>query len=250
MLSPATGPTVDQDEVARFAALAQKWWDTGGEFAPLHALNPVRLGFIRDRLCACHGRDPDAPRPLDGLRLIDVGCGGGLLAEPLARMGAEMVAIDAAAENIGTARAHAEQAGIAVDYRCVTAEALAEAGERFDGVVAMEIIEHVADVDAFMAALADLARPGTPVFMATLNRTLKARALAVFLAERVLRWLPPGTHDWRKFLKPHELARAMRHAGLVPRELAGVVYNPLGNSWRVSRDTDINYMMMAEKPRG
>ncbi len=248
MLSPAIGPTVDHDEVARFAALAQKWWDTKGEFAPLHALNPVRLGFIRDRLCARHGRDPDAQRPLDGLRLIDVGCGGGLLAEPLARMGAEMVAIDAAAENIGTARAHAEQNGVAVDYRCVTAEALAEAGERFDGVIAMEIIEHVADVDAFMAALSDLARPGAPVFMATLNRTLKARALAVFLAERVLRWLPPGTHDWRKFLKPHELARAMRHAGLNARELTGVVYNPLGNSWRVSRDTDINYMMMAEKP--
>lgn len=248
MLVSATGPTVDQDEVARFAALAQKWWDTKGEFAPLHALNPVRLGFIRDRLCARHGRDPGAQRPLEGLRLIDVGCGGGLLAEPLARMGAEMVAIDAAAENIGTARAHAEQAGVAVDYRCVTAEAVAAAGERFDGVVAMEIVEHVADVDAFMAALADLARPGSPVFMATLNRTLKARALAVFLAERVLRWLPPGTHDWRKFLKPHELARAMRHAGLIPRALVGVTYNPLGNSWRVSRDTDINYMMMAEKP--
>lgn len=248
MLVSATGPTVDQDEVARFAALAQKWWDTKGEFAPLHALNPVRLGFIRDRLCARHGRDPGAQRPLEGLRLIDVGCGGGLLAEPLARMGAEMVAIDAAAENIGTARAHAEQAGIAVDYRCVTAEAVAAAGERFDGVVAMEIVEHVADVDAFMAALADLSRPGSPVFMATLNRTLKARALAVFLAERVLRWLPPGTHDWRKFLKPHELARAMRHAGLIPRALVGVTYNPLGNSWRVSRDTDINYMMMAEKP--
>lgn len=248
MLVSATGPTVDQDEVARFAALAQKWWDTKGEFAPLHALNPVRLGFIRDRLCARHGRDAAAQRPLEGLRLIDVGCGGGLLAEPLARMGAEMVAIDAAAENIGTARAHAEQAGIAVDYRCITAEAVAAAGERFDGVVAMEIVEHVADVDAFMAALADLARPGAPVFMATLNRTLKARALAVFLAERVLRWLPPGTHDWRKFLKPHELARAMRHAGLVPRALVGVTYNPLGNSWRVSRDTDINYMMMAEKP--
>jgi 2-polyprenyl-6-hydroxyphenyl methylase/3-demethylubiquinone-9 3-methyltransferase len=248
MLVSATGPTVDQDEVARFAALAQKWWDTKGEFAPLHALNPIRLAFIRDRLCARHGRDPDAQQPLEGLRLIDVGCGGGLLAEPLARMGAEMVAIDAAAENIGTARAHAEQNGVAVDYRCVTAEALAEAGERFDGVVAMEIIEHVADVDAFMAALSDLARPGAPVFMATLNRTLKARALAVFLAERVLRWLPPGTHDWRKFLKPHELARAMRHAGLNARALVGVVYNPIGNSWRVSRDTDINYMMMAEKP--
>jgi len=248
MLVSATGPTVDQDEVARFAALAQKWWDTKGEFAPLHALNPVRLAFIRDRLCARHGRNPDSPRPLDGLRLVDVGCGGGLIAEPLARMGAEMVAIDAAAENIGTARAHAEQSGVAVDYRCVTAEALAAAGERFDGVVAMEIVEHVADVDAFMAALADLGRPDAPVFMATLNRTLKARALAVFLAERVLRWLPPGTHDWRKFLKPHELARAMRQAGLVPRELTGVVYNPFANSWTVSRDTDINYMMMAEKP--
>jgi 2-polyprenyl-6-hydroxyphenyl methylase/3-demethylubiquinone-9 3-methyltransferase len=249
----ASGPSVDEDEVAGFAAMAEAWWDPAGKFAPLHRFNPVRIGFIRDRLAARLGRDPRAPKPLEGLRLLDIGCGGGLLAEPMTRLGARVTAIDAARRNIEVARLHAEQSGLEIDYRHTTAEALAEAGEHFDAILNMEVIEHVADVGAFLGACADLMPregpiPGGVMFVATLNRTAKAYALAIVGAEYVLRWLPRGTHDWRKFVRPSELAAALRPYGLEVRELAGVSYNPLTDQWRLGRDLDVNYLAVVSRP--
>lgn len=249
----AAGPSVDSGEVARFAAMAEAWWDPAGKFAPLHRFNPVRIGFIRDRLAARLGRDPRSLRPLEGLRLLDIGCGGGLLAEPMARLGAEVTAIDAALRNIEIARLHAEQSGLDIDYRHSTAEALAEAGERFDAILNMEVVEHVADVGAFLGACADLLAedgpvPGGIMFVATLNRTAKSYALAIVGAEYVLRWLPRGTHDWRKFVRPSELAAALRPRGLVIAELAGVSYNPLTDQWRLGRDLDVNYLAVVSRP--
>ena len=219
-------------------------------FQPLHRFNPARLGVIRDRIAARFGRDVRNRRPLSGLRLLDIGCGGGLLAEPMARLGAEVVGIDPAAANIEVARLHASAGGLAIDYRATTAEALAAAGERFDVVLAMEVVEHVADVHAFVAACATLLRAGGLLTVATINRTLKAYALAIVGAERVLRWLPPGTHDYAKLVRPAELAAALAAAGLTETERLGVVYNPLVDTWRVSTDTDVNYMMLAERPNG
>jgi 2-polyprenyl-6-hydroxyphenyl methylase/3-demethylubiquinone-9 3-methyltransferase len=238
--------SVDPAELAKFTALAETWWDPAGPMAPLHRLNPVRLAFVRDRATARFGRDPRATRPLAGLRLLDIGCGGGLLAEPLARLGAEVTAIDAAARNIAVARIHAEQAGVAVDYRVASAESLAEAGERFDIVLAMEVVEHVADLDAFLGAAVALLAPGGLLFLATLNRTAKAFALAVVGAEYVLRWLPRGTHDWRRFVRPSELAAALRRHGAAPLEIKGVTYRPLADRWALSPDLDVNYMMVSE----
>jgi 2-polyprenyl-6-hydroxyphenyl methylase/3-demethylubiquinone-9 3-methyltransferase len=237
--------SVDRAELAKFAALASRWWDPAGQFAPLHRLNPVRLAFVRDRAAARFCRDPRAPRPLAGLRLLDIGCGGGLLAEPLARLGASVTAVDAAARNIAVARLHAEQAGLAIDYRVAAAETLAEAGERFDIVLAMEVIEHVADLDAFIGAAVALLAPGGLLFLATINRTAKAFALAVVGAEYVLRWLPRGTHDWRRFVRPSELAAALRRHGAAPIEIRGVAYQPLADRWALSADLDVNYMMVS-----
>ncbi len=240
-----SGASVDPAEIAKFAAMAERWWDPHGSFRPLHRLNPTRIGFIRDRVAARHGRDPLGDRPLAGLRLIDIGCGGGLLAEPMARLGAEVVGIDAAGRNIAVARLHAEQSGLAIDYREATAEAIAAAGERFDVVLAMEILEHVADRDAFIGACCALAEPDGMLVVATLNRTAKAFALAIVGAEYLLRWLPRGTHDWRRFVRPAELAAALRRHGGAIRELAGVTYNPLSDKWSVTRDLDVNYMAVA-----
>ncbi len=238
--------TADPDEVARFAALAERWWDPLGPMRPLHLLNPVRIAYVRDRLAAHFGRDPLAPSPLAGLRLLDVGCGGGLVCEPMTRLGATVVGIDAAEENVAVARLHAEQAGLEVDYRAATPEALVEAGERFDAVLALEVVEHVANLGGFIAACCDLLEPRGASIVATLNRTLRAYLLGIVAAERLLGWLPPGTHDWSKFVRPAELARALRRHGVTVKELVGVTYDPLGGSWSLDkRNLTVNYMAFA-----
>lgn len=240
-------PSIDPAEIAKFEALAEAWWDPDGKFRPLHRFNPVRLAYIRDRACRHFGRDPKAAAPLAGLDLVDIGCGGGLLCEPMARLGARVVGIDAAARNIAVARLHAERMGLAIDYRCAAAEALAEAGrERFDIVLNMEVVEHVADAGAFLDASLTLLKPGGMMVIATLSRTLKSYALAILGAEYLLRWLPRGTHDWNRFLKPSELVALVERAGGRVVRLDGVVYNPLTDSWRLARDLDVNYMALVE----
>jgi 2-polyprenyl-6-hydroxyphenyl methylase/3-demethylubiquinone-9 3-methyltransferase len=252
-MSENRSASTDPEELARFARLGDQWWDLKGPQAALHKLNPVRIGYLRNLLCA-HFPDGDKPRargaakPLTGLRVVDLGCGGGLLAEPLAKLGAQVTAIDPAEENILAARRHAEAGGLEIDYRPVTVEALAEAGEQFDAVLAMEVLEHVADVDSFLAAGAALARPGGLFVGATLNRTLKSYALAIVGAEYVLRWVEPGTHDWKKFLRPNEIARPLEKAGLKEIDRSGMVYNPLLDQWRLSGDTDVNYLIALERP--
>ena len=242
----ARSASVDDSEVAKFAALAESWWDSEGPFRPLHKLNPVRIRFIRDRLAGHFNRDPLAPEPLAGLRLLDIGCGGGLLTEPLTRLGATVVGIDATEKNIRVAALHAEQGGLSIDYRHTTAETLDEAGERFDAVLNMEVVEHVADVDAFLTASGNLVGSGGLMIAATLNRTAKSFALAIVGAEYVLRWLPRGTHDWRRFVRPSELAAGLRHAGMTVTSLTGVVFNPLTGIWSLTeRDLDVNYMAVA-----
>jgi 2-polyprenyl-6-hydroxyphenyl methylase/3-demethylubiquinone-9 3-methyltransferase len=240
--------SVDPREIAKFERMAADWWDPDGSLRPLHKLNPVRLAYIRDRAAAHFGREPRRPKPLGGLRIIDVGCGGGLLCEPLTRLGAAMLGIDPAPANIEVARLHAQQSGLSVDYRSATAEDVAAAGERFDVVLAMEVVEHVSDRDGFVRACADLLVPGGLFFAATINRTAKAHALAIVLAERVLRWLPRGTHDYEKLVRPEELDASLRAAGLVPLHRTGVSYHPLADSWRESADLDVNYMLVAQKP--
>jgi len=243
--------TVDPAEIERFQRIAEEWWDPRGKFAPLHRLNPVRLGFIRDRAAAHWQRDPLGEAPLHGLSLVDIGCGGGLICEPMARLGAEVTGIDAAERNIATARLHAAGQDLAIDYRDTTAEALAEQGARFDIVLALEIVEHVADVELFLQCLGRLAKPGGLVFLSTLNRTAKAWALAIAGAEYLLGWLPRGTHDWRKFQKPSEVVRGLRRAGVEPQEVVGVVYSPLARAWSVNkRDLDVNYMLYGSKGVG
>jgi 2-polyprenyl-6-hydroxyphenyl methylase/3-demethylubiquinone-9 3-methyltransferase len=242
----ARSASVDDSEVAKFAALAESWWDSEGPFRPLHKFNPVRIRFIRDRLAGHFNRDPLAPEPLAGLRLLDIGCGGGLLTEPMTRLGATVVGIDATENNIRIAALHAEQGGLSIDYRHTTAEALDEAGERFDAVLNMEVVEHVADVDAFLTASGNLVGNGGLMIAATLNRTAKSFALAIVGAEYVLRWLPRGTHDWRRFVRPSELAAGLRHAGMTVTSLTGVVFNPLTGIWSLTeRDLDVNYMAVA-----
>ena len=245
--SPAAAPTVDEAELARFAALASQWWDPRGKMAPLHKFNPVRLGYIRDAACRRFGRDGKRLDCLKGLRVLDIGCGGGLLSEPLARLGADMVGADPAEPNIEAARLHAAAGGLAIDYRATTAEALAQAGERFDIVLAMEVVEHVADVNLFVALTGDMVKPGGLMVAATLNRTLKSFALAIVGAEYVLRWLPRGTHQWDKFVTPNELEIALERAGLRLIDETGVVYNPLADHWRLAADMDVNYMVTAER---
>jgi 2-polyprenyl-6-hydroxyphenyl methylase/3-demethylubiquinone-9 3-methyltransferase len=235
--------TVDQAETAKFAAMAEEWWDPDGKFAPLHKLNPVRLEFLRDRICTHFGRDPMATRPLDGLKLADIGCGGGLLSEPLSRLGATVTGIDAEEKNLRIAATHAETVGVGVDYRCDTVEAMAARGEAFDVVLNMEVVEHVADVELFLGASAALVNPGGIMFLATLNRTLKAFGLAIVGAEYIMGWLPRGTHDWNKFVRPSELAAPLRRAGLEMTEVTGVAFNPLKDRWSLApKDLDVNYM--------
>lgn len=240
--------TADAAEIARFEAMAEDWWNPAGKFAPLHKFNPVRLAFIRDRLCARFGLDPLADQPLRGLRLLDIGCGGGLLSEPMARLGATVTGVDASARNIGIAAAHAAQTGIEIDYRAGTVEELVESGEKpFDAVLNCEVVEHVADVELFLQSCAALVRPGGLMIVATLNRTPKSFALAIVGAEYVLRWLPRGTHDWRKFVRPSEIAALLRAGGMAIEELTGVSFNPISDRWRLSKDLDVNYMAVAGK---
>ncbi len=239
--------SIDPDEVAKFGALAGSWWDPEGDFRPLHRLNPTRLAFIRDQACAHFARDIAAVQPLAGLEVLDIGCGGGLLCEPLARLGARVTGIDAAQKAIEVADWHAEQSGLVIEYRCSTAEDLAATGCRFDLIVNMEVVEHVADRDAFLAACAALVAPSGALVTATLNRTPKAFVLAIVGAEYLLGWLPRGTHDWRRFVRPSELAARLRAGGLSVVEIVGVTYNPLADTWRRSSDLDVNYMMFAVK---
>lgn len=241
--------TLDAAEVEKFARLADEWWDPAGKMAVLHKFNPVRLAYIRRLAIAEFGLDEKAASALAGLRVLDIGCGGGLLSEPLARMGGQVLGIDPARTNVETARVHAGRSGLAVDYRCTTAEALAEAGEGFDVVLAMEVVEHVADVALFVSACARLVKPGGLLVMATINRTMKSYALAIVGAEYVLRWLPRGTHDWNRFVTPGELADAMAASGLDPFDRAGVWYDLLRDRWAETRDTDVNYMIAGRRPR-
>ncbi|WP_298421886.1 bifunctional 2-polyprenyl-6-hydroxyphenol methylase/3-demethylubiquinol 3-O-methyltransferase UbiG [Rhodoblastus sp.] len=248
----ATG-SVDREELARFAKLGDAWWDLEGPQRALHKLNPTRIRYLRNLFCS-HFADGDTPRdrraekPLKNLRIVDLGCGGGLLAEPLAALGATVTGADPSQENIDAARRHAAISGRELDYRAVTAEALAASGESFDIVLAMEVLEHVADVKGFLTAAAALVRPGGLLVGATLNRTLKSYALAIVGAEYVLRWVEPGTHDWRKFLRPYELLTPLQAAGLREIDRAGIVYHPIADEWRLSGDTDVNYMIALERP--
>jgi 2-polyprenyl-6-hydroxyphenyl methylase/3-demethylubiquinone-9 3-methyltransferase len=238
------GASLDAAEVARFEAMAARWWDPDGPLAPLHAMNPARLDWALARLAGAFGRDRRGPRPLAGLGLLDVGCGGGLLSEPLARLGAAVTGIDPTPGAIAAARAHAAQGGLSIDYRETTAEALA--GEVFDAVLAMEVVEHVEGRDAFLATLAGLVRPGGLVLVSTLNRTWRSYAVAILGAERLLGWLPAGTHDWRRFPKPEELEAALRGAGLRPVDRTGLVFDPLRWEWRLSEtDLAVNYAVAA-----
>lgn len=239
--------TIDADEVAKFTAMAEDWWNPNGQFKPLHKFNPTRLAYIRDRLCAHFDRDPKADKPLAGLRLLDIGCGGGLLSEPMARLGAEVVGADAAEANIKTASLHAQAQALEIDYRAITAEELVEEGALFDAVLNMEVIEHVADPQAFMSACGQLMKPEAIMFLATLNRTLKAFALAIVGAEYVLRWLPRGTHEWEKFITPKELETMAENAGLELFTSTGVSFNPLTDKWRQTGDLSVNYMGIARK---
>jgi 2-polyprenyl-6-hydroxyphenyl methylase/3-demethylubiquinone-9 3-methyltransferase len=239
--------TVDAAEVARFAAMADEWWHPRGKMRPLHKFNPVRIAFIRDGACTHYGADPKALDCLSGFSVLDVGCGGGILAEPLARLGAEVVGIDPAAENVAAARLHAEKAGVEVDYRAETIEELAETGRRFDIVVASEVVEHVTDIGLFLHHCAECVKPGGLLVVTTINRTLKSFALAIIGAEYILRWLPVGTHRWDRLVTPEELEAALSAAGLVVTEEAGVVYSPLADEWRRDEDMDVNYMMLAHK---
>lgn len=240
---PTTG-TVDPAEIERFSRIAGEWWDPTGKFAPLHRLNPVRIGYIRDRAAAHWTRDALSGSPLDGLSLLDIGCGGGLLSEPMTRLGARVTGVDAGARNISVAALHAERQGLAIDYRQGTAEALAESGAQFDIVLALEIVEHVSDVDLFLRSCGRMVKPGGLLFLSTLNRTAKAWALAIAGAEYVLGWLPRGTHEWKKFLKPSEVVRGLRGGGIETQEIVGVVYHPLGRNWSLNKsDLDVNYML-------
>ena len=244
MTMQAATSTVDPAEVAKFEAMAAEWWDPQGKFKPLHMMNPVRLDYITRQIAAEFGRDLAGPRPFAGLRILDIGCGGGLLSEPMARLGAEVMGADAAEGNIPVARLHAEEQGLAIDYRHTTAEALAAAGEVFDVVLAMEIVEHVADPQAFLNTCRDLIKPGGLLIASTINRNAKSFMLAIVGAEWVMRWLPRGTHDWAKFITPDELAGFVRSAGLDAVDRKGFVFNPVSWTWAISdRDLSVNYVL-------
>ncbi|MFP4328088.1 MAG: bifunctional 2-polyprenyl-6-hydroxyphenol methylase/3-demethylubiquinol 3-O-methyltransferase UbiG [Paracoccaceae bacterium] len=245
----ATQTTVDSAEVAKFEAMAAEWWDPNGKFKPLHMLNPCRLDYITSQIAAEFDRDLDADLPFAGLRILDIGCGGGLLCEPMARLGAEVVGVDAAERNIPVAQAHAAQSGLEIDYRHDTAEALAAAGEQFDAVLNMEVVEHVSDPLAYLTACRQLLKPGGLHVCSTINRNPKSFAVAIVGAEYVMRWLPKGTHEWSKFITPDELFDLLAKAGLTPVDRKGFVFNPVSWSWRLSdRDLSVNYVTASLKP--
>jgi 2-polyprenyl-6-hydroxyphenyl methylase/3-demethylubiquinone-9 3-methyltransferase len=245
----AESTSIDPLEVAKFSAIAAEWWDPAGKFAPLHKFNPVRLAFIRSQAAAHFGRDGRSLRPFEGLSLLDIGCGGGLLSEPMARLGFAVTGADASDKNIGTARAHASQSGLPIDYRATSAESLAAEGLAFDVVLNMEVVEHVADVSAYLAACTRLVKPGGLTLVATLNKTLKSLALAKIGAEYVLNWLPRGTHDWNRFIPPTELKAALEESGLTIMKTQGVSFDPLGWDWKLSSDVDVNYMIVATRSK-
>jgi 2-polyprenyl-6-hydroxyphenyl methylase/3-demethylubiquinone-9 3-methyltransferase len=244
-----SSPSLDSAEIEKFSRLAAEWWDPGGKFAVLHKFNPLRLAYIREQVTARFSRDPFRSLPYEGLDFLDIGCGGGLLSEPAARLGAEVTAIDPSEENIRTARVHAEEHALDIDYRVATAEQLASEERQFDVILNMEVIEHVRQPADFLVACASMLRPGGLMFVATINRTLKSFALAIIGAEYILGWLPRGTHHWESFIAPDELDAYLKSAGLRPIESLGVVYNPLYGNWQRSRDTDVNYMTLAERPQ-
>lgn len=243
----ARAASVDDAEMAKFARMAAEWWDPNGKFAPLHKFNPVRLQFIRDLIAGRFQRDARALKPFEGLTLLDIGCGGGLLSEPMARMGFDVLGADPLEKNVKTAAAHAMGSGLRLEYRMTTAEQLALEEAQFDVVLNMEVVEHVNDLAGFLQSCARLVNPGGCMVVATLNRTLKSLALAKIGAEYVLRWLPPGTHDWNRFVTPSELQRYLEAAALAVTRVQGVEFDPLRWEWRLSSDTGVNYMVVAEK---
>lgn len=243
-------PSIDADEVAKFEAMAEDWWDPTGKFKPLHKFNPTRLGFIRDMVVEQFGLDATAKRPFEGLSLLDIGCGGGLVSEPMTRLGAKVTGIDASEANIKTALTHAKHSGLNIDYRAGTAEGLLAAGEGpFNVVLNLEVVEHVADAGQFLRDTASLVAPGGLMVVATINRTPKAWALAIFGAEYVLRWLPRGTHEYDKLVKPREVEDALTGAGLDADDPTGVSFNPLMDRWSISKDTQVNYMVVGRRPK-
>ena len=248
MSAPMSASTIDPAEVAKFEAMAAEWWNPDGKFKPLHMLNPCRLDYITTQIAAEYDRDLATAKSLAGLRILDIGCGGGLLSEPMARLGAEVVGADAAPRNIAVARLHAEQAGLTIDYRHTTAEDMAAAGEVFDVILNMEVVEHVSDPPAFLSACQRLLKPGGLMICSTLNRNPKSYLFAIIGAEQVMRWLPKGTHDWNKFITPDDLYDLIRKAGLDPVDRKGMVFNPLAWSWRLSaRDLSVNYVTASVK---
>jgi 2-polyprenyl-6-hydroxyphenyl methylase/3-demethylubiquinone-9 3-methyltransferase len=246
--SPSSPPsTADAEDVERFSRLAASWWDPTGPFKPLHAINPVRLEFIRDRLTKHLGRRPLEDNPLRDIKLLDIGCGGGLLCEPMRRLGAHVTGIDASENSIGTARAHAATMDLDITYRASLPEDLAAENVTFDVVLNMEVVEHVADIGDFLRACSSLVTPGGAMVVATLNRTLKSLALAKVGAEYILRWLPPGTHDWRKFVRPSELVAGLRTVGMGVQDISGMTYAPFTEEWSLGDDLDVNYLVFATK---
>ena len=237
-----TDMTVNQDEIAKFSAMAEEWWDPHGKFKPLHKFNPTRLDYIKSVICSHFDRNETDTKPFEGLRFLDIGCGGGLLSEPMARLGADIMGADAGEANIKTAALHAKQMGLEIDYRCTTADALEQDGEKFDVILNMEVVEHVADVPAFITACSNMVKPDGIMFFATLNRTVKSFALAIVGAEYVLRWLPKGTHDWNRFITPDEMRDYLEISGIHTTEMTGVSFNPLTDKWKMSSDLGVNYM--------
>ncbi|WP_208440723.1 bifunctional 2-polyprenyl-6-hydroxyphenol methylase/3-demethylubiquinol 3-O-methyltransferase UbiG [Bartonella raoultii] len=239
--------TIDQSEIDHFSRIATEWWNPQGKFRPLHQFNPTRLAYIREKICLEFNRDPISLTPFDNLKILDIGCGGGLLCEPMARLGAIVVGVDAAQTNIEVAKIHAAQNNLSIDYRTTTAEALANEGEKFDIILNMEVVEHVADVNLFIKATAKMLKPQGLMFVATLNRTWKAWGLAIIGAEYILRWLPKGTHDYKKFLKPRELKSFLSQNALTVIDEIGITYNPLNDSWNRSKNMDVNYLLLAKR---
>ena len=246
-MTAAASPSLDPSEVEKFSKLAAEWWNPKGKFGVLHVFNPVRLQYIKEQVCARFGRDPYDRRPFAGLRLLDIGCGGGLLSEPMARLGADVVGVDPSEKNIKTASVHAAEVELVIDYRTGTAEDLAAAGEQFDVILNMEVIEHVTDPAAFTRVCAGMLKPGGLIFVATINRTLKSFGLAIIGAEYVLGWLPKGTHQWEKFITPEELKGWLSENGVAVKDESGVTYSPIRNEWRKSRDMGVNYMLVGVK---
>ena len=247
-MSASDGTTIDTAEVERFSRLAEEWWNPTGKFRPLHRFNPVRLEYIHEQVAINFDRDMRSTRPFEDLSFLDIGCGGGLICEPLTRLGGRVVGADASATNIEVARLHAGESGLDIDYRATTAEGIAAAGETFDVVLALEIVEHVSDVDLFLTSCARMVKPGGLLFVATINRTFKALTFAIVGAEYVLGWLPKGTHQYARLVRPEELAGPVERAGLSMIDETGVVYHPLADAWRRSRDLDVNYMVLARRP--